>query len=115
MRTFRYALRTLNRHRSYAVLGVITLGLAICANTVVFSIARGLLLRPLPIADPARVVFVMPGTLYTMSFPAYRDVRARNRTFIDLAGYRIAPMGLTSRTGSRRVWGYLATGNYFAV
>jgi predicted permease len=115
MHTFRYALRTLGRYRSYALLGIVTLGLAICANTVVFSIARGLLLRPLPIQDPERVVFLVPGTLYTMSFPAYRDVRAQNRTFVEMAAYRIEPMGLASESGSRRVWAYLATGNYFSM
>ena len=47
MRHLRYALRTLNRHRSYTVLAVVTLALAIGSNTVVFSVARGLLLRPL--------------------------------------------------------------------
>jgi hypothetical protein len=109
MRHLRYALRTLIRHRSYSILGLLTLGLAIGANAVVFSIARGLLLRPLPIADADRVYFVAPAGMFSNSFPAYRDLRARNRTFADLAGYRIAPMALNTDTGSRRVWGYLAT------
>jgi predicted permease len=115
MRHLRYALRTLIRHRSYSILGLLTLGLAIGANAVVFSIARGLLLRPLPIADADRVYFVAPAGKFSISFPAYRDLRARNRTFADLAAYRIAPMALNTDTGSRRVWGYLATGNYFSM
>jgi len=115
MRHLKYALRTLIRHRSYSILGLLTLGLAIGANAVVFSVARGLLLRPLPIADADRVYFVAPAGMFSNSFPAYRDLRARNRTFADLAGYRIAPMALNTDTGSRRVWGYLATGNYFSM
>jgi predicted permease len=115
MRHLRYALRTLVRHRSYTLLGLVTLGLAIGANAVVFSVARGLLLRPLPIADPDRVHVVNPAGMYTTSFPAYRDLRARNRTFADLAGYRIAAMAFNTDGGSSRVWGYLATGNYFST
>jgi predicted permease len=115
MRHLRYALRTLSRHRSYTVLGIVTLGLAIGANTVVFSVARGLLLRPLPIVEPDRVPFVMFGPLYTTSFPSYRDFRARTRTFSDMAAYRIEPMALTAHTSARRVWCYLATGNYFSL
>lgn len=115
MRHLRYALRTLIRHRSYSILGLLTLGLAIGANAVVFSIARGLLLRPLPIADADRVYFVARSGMFSDSFPAYRDLRARNRTFADLAAFRIAPMALNTDSGSRRVWGYLATGNYFSM
>jgi len=115
MRHLRYALRTLIRHRSYTVLGLVTLGLAIGANTIVFSVARGVLLRPLPISDPARVYFVAPTGAYTTSFPAYRDFRARNHSFADLAGYRIAPMAVDTDGQNRRIWGYLATGNYFTM
>jgi predicted permease len=115
MRHLRYALRTLIRHRSYTILGLVTLGLAIGANAVVFSVARGLLLRPLPITDADRVFSVAPAGAYTTSYPAYRDFRARNRSFSELAGFRISPMAFNTSAGSRRIWGYLATGNYFAM
>src|SRR5262249_3950134 len=51
----------------------------------------------------------------THSFPAYRDFRDRNQTFAALVAYRVSPMEVESQAGANRVWGYLATGNYFDV
>jgi predicted permease len=51
----------------------------------------------------------------SQSFPNYKDLRDRNRTFAGLVGYRIAPMELETGAGAERIWGYLATGNYFDV
>jgi predicted permease len=58
---------------------------------------------------------VQRGADSSHSFPAYRDLRDRNATLSGMVAYRIAPMGLQTSAGSRRVWGYLATGNYFDV
>ncbi len=52
----RYALRALKRAPGFAAVSIITLALGIAATTIVYSIVDGILLRPLPIDDPDRVM-----------------------------------------------------------
>jgi putative ABC transport system permease protein len=54
----RYGLRRLAASPLFTVMAVLIIGLGIAANTVVFSAVNAFLLRPLPFADPARVVHV---------------------------------------------------------
>lgn len=111
----RYALRTLRRNPGFAALAVLSLALGIGANTVVFSVVNGLLLRPLPVDRPDQLAFLETKSGITHSFPTYRDLRDRNRAFSGLVGYRLAPMEAESSSGATRIWGLLATGNYFDV
>ena len=111
----RHAVRTLARSPGFFMAGVVSLALAIAANTIVFGVLNALILRPLPIANPEQVFFVQPIGSGGLSFPFYRELRDRSTLFSGLAGYRIAPMTLQAPEGSERVWGYLATGNYFDV
>src|SRR5262245_60005597 len=63
-RDLRYGLRTLRRHRGFAALAVLSLGLGIGANTAIFSLVNALVLRTLPVAEPDRLVqftYTMPG------------------------------------------------------
>ena len=109
----RFGLRTLRKSPVFAATAIVSLALGIGANAFVFSVFNSLLLRPLPIEDPAGVKFIETTTGPSHSFPAYLEFRDNNSTFTGLAGYRIAPMSM-ERTGSaERVWGLLATGNYF--
>jgi len=112
----RYAFRTLAKSRSFTAVAVLSLALGIGANALVFSVVNALLLRPLPVERPDRLVF-LENKVYgpSQSFPNYRDLRDRNQTFAGLVGYRISSMELETGTGANRVWGYLATGNYFDV
>ena len=112
----RYGLRTLRKSPSFTTVAVLTLALGIGANTVVFSVVNALVLRPLPVERPNELVFLEnarygPG----QSFPNYQDLRDGNHTFAGLVGYRLAPMEIETDTGPQRIWGYLATGNYFHV
>jgi predicted permease len=112
----RYGLRTLRKSPSFTTVAVLTLALGIGANTVVFSVVNALVLRPLPVERPNELVFLEnarygPG----QSFPNYQDLRDGNHTFAGLVGYRLAPMEIETDSGPQRIWGYLATGNYFHV
>jgi predicted permease len=109
----RHAFRLLARSPGFTLVAVVSLALGIGANTIVFSVLNALVLRALPIADPARVYFVNNSGGPPQSFPNYRDLRDRNSTFESLFAYRVAPMSLSGERVARRVWGYLVTGNYF--
>ena len=111
----RYAIRMLAKNPSFTLIAVLTLALGIGANTVVFSVLNALVLRPLPVERPNELAFLENQNGPSQSFPNYQDLRDRNRTFAGLVGYRIAPMELETQERADRIWGYLATGNYFDV
>jgi predicted permease len=111
---FRYALRVLARNPGFTLVAVLSLALGIGANALVFSVVNALVLRPLPVERPDQLLFLETRNWgITQSFPNYRELRDRNQTLAGLAGYRLAPMELESTSGATRIWGLLATGNYF--
>src|SRR3954464_7557152 len=77
----RYALRSLSRARGFAIAVVLTLGLGIGANTAIFSVVRGVLLKPLPHRDGSRLVYLRHsmdgpgGANLSFSVPEVRDFR----------------------------------------
>jgi predicted permease len=113
-RDTRLGLRMLRRAPVFAATTILIVGLGVGVNTLVFSVVEGLVLRPLPIEEPNRVWFVQrAGSFVSHSFPLYRELRDRNRTFAQLAGYRITMMHVETPQGPLHTWGYLATGSYF--
>ncbi|MGE5245407.1 MAG: ADOP family duplicated permease [Betaproteobacteria bacterium] len=112
-----YAWRSFRRTPVFAIAAILSLTLGIGANTLVFSVVNALVLKPLPIPDPGRFVFVqnVAGGYVSHSFPNYLDFRDRNVTFDGLIAYRVSPMNVEIRGAAMRAWGYLATGNYFDV
>jgi predicted permease len=89
----RYSLRALRSQPAFVAVAVLSLGLAIGANSAIFSFADALLLRPLPVPDPATLFDVSSTTpdspFEGMSFPDYRDLREKSRSFTGLAAYRL--------------------------
>ncbi|HEY1965240.1 MAG TPA: ABC transporter permease, partial [Acidobacteriaceae bacterium] len=78
LQDLRQAFRQLRLSPGFAALAVITLALAIGANTTMFTVAEDVLLRPLPYADAGRLTVINPSTetrQQTTSWLNYRDVR----------------------------------------
>ncbi|HEY7210853.1 MAG TPA: ABC transporter permease, partial [Bryobacteraceae bacterium] len=114
VRDLRYALRTMRRAPLFTAAAVFTLALAIGANTTVFTFVENILLRPLPVREPAQLVAVNWGKSANISYPNYLDFRDRNAVFSQLAADRVAIVNLSLRNRENFVsWGYEATGNYF--
>jgi predicted permease len=109
----RHALRRLYQKPGFSFAAIATLALGIGFNTVAFSVVNFLVLRPLPIADPDRLVSLQSGGRPNFSFPNYLDVREANEVFRGMAALRVMPMHVNAGGAKSRLWGYLVTGDYF--
>src|SRR5215510_4786416 len=112
MQTFwqdlRYGARMLLNKRGFTVVAVITLGLGIGANTTMFSVINGLLLRPMPFKDPERLVHLDEKAQKAgfetlgLSFPDFSDWRSRSRSFERMALYEDGSFTLSSGNTNER-------------
>jgi putative ABC transport system permease protein len=111
MNDLRFALRQLMKHPGFTALAVITLALGIGANTAIFSLVNGVLLKPLPFREPERLVRVFDavpsrGALrIPASLPNYVDWRAQNTVFEAMAVYGHVGFNLTGDGEARRITG----------
>jgi putative ABC transport system permease protein len=115
----RFALRLLVRRPAYAVIVVLTLALAIGANTVIFSFVNLLVLRPLPIGDPDSLGWIWalnPRSQTTrgqFSYADYVDLRDASRSFSLLAATRSESVTLTGRGEPQRLLARRVSANLF--
>jgi predicted permease len=104
-----YALRALRRQPGFTLVTVLTLALGIGANTAVFSVVNGVVLRPLPYPEPDRLHFVTTQfpTLgfgqFWMSLPEFVEFRDHNRAFESVGAYNIGAVNLDTRPPARPV------------
>ena len=95
--------------------------LGIGANVVVFGVVNAVLLHPLDVSDPQNLYQLRlgewtSGKLLTTSYPAYEDLRRRNNTFSEMAGFDgFAEATLRWGNTVKSVTGYAVTGNYFEM
>jgi predicted permease len=111
----RYAVRVLRKSPGFTIAAVSTLALAIGANAVVFSVLNALILRPLNVPHADSLYTLEHGGYkdQSTSYPDYLDLRERNRSFEDLAGYIMILVGFDTGGNPTQAWGYEVTGNYF--
>src|ERR1700733_7669598 len=101
MLNLRYVLRTLSHARGFAFTVILTLGLGIGANTAIFSVVRGVLLRPLPHKNGDRLMYLRQsaeaqgaaGENVRFSVPEINDFRGASKTLAGIAEY--SPYTLT--------------------
>jgi len=91
LKDIRYALRSLLKRPAFTAVAVITIGLGIGVNTAIFSVINAVLLRPLPYADPSRLISFRSN----QSAPDLEDVESQSKTFSRLGGMVMQPLAYT--------------------
>jgi putative ABC transport system permease protein len=117
----RYALRSLFRARGFTLAVVLTLGLGIGANTAIFSVVRGVLLKPLPHREGDRLVYLRQsidgpgGENINFSVPEILDFRNSAKSLGGIAEYSQTTYTLQGDNDAVRINVGLVTGNFFQV
>ena len=118
----RYAARTLRRNAGFTTVAVVALALGIGANTAVFTVVNGVLLRPLPFPEPERLVALSAMTEDTpfVMEPAlpdrlYLEIRNQDRYLEKLAAFNSSQVNMTGAGEAASVSALFATADYFAV
>src|SRR2546422_8418339 len=104
----RYGLRTLRRAPGFTTLAVLTLALGIGATTAIFSVARGVLFRPLPFREPERLVLVQdrqpPSDDTPVSYPEFLSWKESIGAFEGLAASFNTTCALTGAGEPEEIW-----------
>lgn len=116
----RYSLRMIINAPGYAVIAILTLALGIGANTTIFSWINSTLLNPVPgLSRPSEVVSLTlskPGdTPLGFTYPDIEALRDGQQSFSGIAACNFATMSLTGKGKPERVFGMVASANYFDV
>ena len=121
-RDVRYAVRILLRSPGFTVAAVLALAVGIGASTAVFSVVNGVLLRPLPYAEPERLVWIQDGLTQSGRSSRWGACvadfllwQSRSRSFDPLAAWAVNTFNLTGGGEAERVSGIAATARYFDV
>lgn len=112
------ALRRLAKNPAFFATAGVSLALGIGANTAAFSVVYSVLLRSLPVRDPASLAVVSTkytGFQYSMSHPAYTYLRDHSSSLNGLVAFRAQPLNVSAGGTTERVTGMLVSGNYFDV
>jgi putative ABC transport system permease protein len=116
-----YALRTLGRSPGYAAVSILTLALGIGANTAIFSVVNGVLLKPLAYPHPEQLQFIsstfpkLNFERFWISLPEYAEFKERTRAFQGVGGYRPGAVNLGVPERPRRVNSALVTPELLSV
>ena len=129
LRDIRFAFRGLLRNPGLSLIAILTLAIAICANTTIFSLLNQALLRTLPVSRPDQlVVLSFAGALYghhhsegsssdghvhEFSYPMYLDLRDKNSVLSGLVASAPISAGVTWNNRSEAVSAEMVSGNYF--
>src|SRR3954468_18355745 len=93
LQDIRYSVQTLAKRPAFTLVAVLTLALAIGANTAIFTVVDAALIRSLPYENPEALVHFweisqrQDFSQREASYPDYLDLRGQNHVFEDMAGY----------------------------
>jgi predicted permease len=85
LQDLRYGIRMLLKQPGFTLVAILTLALGIGANTAIFSIINGVLLRPLAYHEPERIVTLLQGGRYPVSSANFLDIRSGSQSFAQMA------------------------------
>src|SRR5712664_1870880 len=118
----RYGFRSLIRHFGFTAIAVITLALGIGANTAIFSVVNGVLLRPLPFKDSERLVLAWNkgaeaagGERTPLAVADMLDWRVQNRSFESIGAFQYTSFNYISSEIPEQVRGASVTANFLSV
>jgi len=120
MNDIRYGLRVLLKSPAFTSVAILSLALGIGANTAIFSLVNAILLRPLPVTEPARLASVFttdqrnPGNL-PLSDLNYQDLRDQNDVFSGMAAFTFAQLNYSTGAESEQIPAQIVTANYFSL
>ncbi len=115
----KYGVRQLARNPGFTAVAVLTLALGIGANTTIFSVVNGVLLRPLPFPEPDRLVWFNEVQRGESGFPFsaadFLDYRAQNRSFEHVAAMRTLGYNLSGADRPERIRAGVVSPDFFPV
>jgi putative ABC transport system permease protein len=117
----RYGVRMLVKNPTFTVVAIIALALGIGANSAIFSVVNSLLLRPLPLSDPDRLVQVwesnvkLSRTSMPASYPNFADWRDQNHVFEQTVAYSDWSFNLTGTAEPERIRSAIVSSAFFAT
>lgn len=115
----RYALRMLRKNPGFTTVVILMLTLGIGVNTAIFSVVNAAILRPLPFANPERLVAVYQKTNQfeqeSISFLNLQDWQKNNRSFTDLAGWRRDDFNLTGKGEAQHLPGLMVSASFLRL
>jgi predicted permease len=119
LQDLRYGLRMLRKSPGFTLVAAITLALGIGANTAIFSVVNGVLLRPLPYPDAGRLVMVYESTRdfrkNSIAYPNFLDWRRENHSFTGIAAFRGDDFILTGAGKPEHLSGEYVSASLFSV
>jgi len=115
----RYGVRILAKNPGFAAIAVLTLALGIGANTALFSVVHGVLIKPMPYEKPEQLVDVYWTTpndqKWPFSFPDFLDVQRQNHSFSSIAAYYYVICSLLGEGDAQRLEGQRVSAEFFEM
>jgi putative ABC transport system permease protein len=120
LKDIRYGIRSLLKRPGFTAIAIITLALGIGANTAIFSLVRGVLLRPLPFSEPERLIGIREskvdeGNGNPMAWRSFAEFRDRTQTLESIAAYVNYNPEIEQAEGMVRLQGARVSHSYFKV
>ncbi len=117
LRDVRFSARLLWKSPGFTAVAIVTLALGIGANTAIFSLINGLLLRPLQVPDNEQLVVLRiergRAPQYDMGAPFFRSLERRHEVFTDVFAYNYAGLQVRGSSGNEEVEGQFVSGEFF--
>jgi len=121
----KFGVRLLAKTPGFTAIAALSLALGIGANTTIFTLINAVLLNPLPVEEPSRLVAVFTtderntggfNSFMQTSALNFRDLRDKNDVFVGLTAHQGLALNISSGKGEpQQIFGELVTGNYFTL